>query len=384
MISGLNINEWERELRDYHDPLLLQYLKFGFPLSLLHSHELSNNTVSNHHSANQFPNAIGEYLENEYALGAMLGPLDQVDSQHFHCSPLLTRPKDRDKRRVILNLSHPYGTSVIKNHFDGHEFTLRFPTIDDIVQAILNVKNDPVVYKIDVARAFRNLKVDLVDALKFGIHWNGLYFLDQCVTFGLMHGSAAFQMVSDAVMCIMQKHGAKFFPYIDDYVGITDACDATRHFNDLHALMIRLGLPINQQKLSPPSKTLTCLGVHINIPDASLSIDQDKLMAIHKEYLHVANKKYLSKKNFQSQLGKLIYIHKYVVPARTFINRMLELFRNNSHKKKIYLSTSFFQDLEWFKKFLLYFNGTTIFRKPYIPESEALHLDACLSGMGAI
>ena len=48
LISGLNINEWERELRDYHDPFLLQYLKFGFPLSLVHSHELSNNTVSNH------------------------------------------------------------------------------------------------------------------------------------------------------------------------------------------------------------------------------------------------------------------------------------------------------------------------------------------------
>ena len=58
---------------------------------------------------------------------------------------------------------------------------------------------------------------------------------------------------------------------------------------------------------------------------------------------------------------------------------MLELFRNNSHKKKIYLSTSFFQDLEWFKKFLPHFNGTTIFGKPYIPESEALHSD-----MGAI
>ena len=113
-------------------------------------------------------------MEKECALGAILGPLDQVDSQHFHCSPLLTRPKDRDKHCVILNLSHPYITSVndhaVKNHFDGHEFTLRFPTIDDIVQAILNVKNDPVVYKIDVARAFRNLKVDPVDALKLGIH----------------------------------------------------------------------------------------------------------------------------------------------------------------------------------------------------------------------
>ena len=317
----------------------------------------------------------------------MLGPLDQVDSEHFLCSPLLTRPKDKIKRCVILNLSHPYGRSVndhvAKNHFDGHEFTLRFPTIDDIVQTILNVKNDPVLYKIDVARAFRNLKVDPVDALKFGIQWDGLYFLDQSVAFGWTHGSAAFQMVSDAVTFIMHKHGAKIFAYIDDYIGISDACDAKRHFNDLHALLIHLGLPINQQKLSPPSKTLTCLGVHIDIPKASLSIDQEKLISIHKECFHIADKKYLSRKNFQSLLGKLIYLHKCVVPARIFINRMLELFRNNSHKK-IYLFTSFLQDLAWFKKFLPHFNGITIFRKPHIPESEALHLDACLSGMGAI
>ena len=388
LISGLNIDEWERELRDYHDPLLLQYLKFGFPLSLVHPQDLSNTTVSNHHSADQFPDAIQEYLQKECSLGAMLGPLDQVDSEHFHCSPLLTRPKDKDKRRVILNLSHPYGRSVndhvAKNHFDGHEFTLKFPTIDDIVQTILNIKNDPVLYKIDVARAFRNLKVDPVDALKFGIQWDGLYFLDQSVAFGWTHGSAAFQMVSDAVTFIMQKHGAKIFAYIDDYIGISDACDAKRHFHDLHALLTRLGLPINQQKLSPPSKTLTCLGVRIDIPKASLSIDQEKLTSIHKECFHIADKKYLSKKNFQSLLGKLIYLHKCVVPARIFINRMLELFRNNSHKKKIHLSTSFFQDLAWFQKFLPHFNGTTIFRKPHIPESEALHLDACLSGMGAI
>ena len=69
-------------------------------------------------------------------------------------------------------------------------------------------------------------------------------------------------MLSDAVTFIMQKHGAKIFAYIDDYVSIADACDATHYFNDLHMLLICLGLPINEQKLSAPSKTLTCLGVH--------------------------------------------------------------------------------------------------------------------------
>ena len=83
---------------------------------------------------------------------------------------LLSRPKDNDKKRIILNLSHPYGNSVNDNvprdKFDGHIFTLKFPSVDDIVNKIVSLKDqDPVLYKIDVARTFRNIRVDSVDTV---------------------------------------------------------------------------------------------------------------------------------------------------------------------------------------------------------------------------
>ena len=118
----------------------------------------------------------------------------------FPLLPLLSRPKDENKRWVILNLSHPYGASlndaVTKNEFDGHPFTLRFPSIDNIADAIRHDVTDPVLFKIDVAQAFSNLRVDLVDATKFGIQWGGKFYLDPSVAFGWTHSSAAFQMVS--------------------------------------------------------------------------------------------------------------------------------------------------------------------------------------------
>ena len=40
--------------------------------------------------------------------------------------------------------------------------------------------------------------------------------------FGWMRGSAAFQMVSDAVTFIMHNHGATVVAYIDDYIGIAE------------------------------------------------------------------------------------------------------------------------------------------------------------------
>ena len=73
-----------------------------------------------------------------------------------------------------------------------------------------------------------------------------------------------------------------------------------------------------------------------------------------------------------------------VAPARTFINCILALFRQNSHKKWIRLTADFIADIDWFITFLPHFNGITFFKKVPIPENHALYLDASLIGMGAV
>ena len=218
-MSGLNLQAWEYRLRDYPDKFLFQYLKFGFPLSLTDPTSLHNIEISNHPSTLVYPEAVDQYIAKEVGLGAMLCPSGHKNFHHYHCFPLLTRPKDTDKRRVILNLSYPHGASVndsvSKSHFDGRRFTLKFPMIDDTVQDILDT-DDPVIFKVDVARAFRNLRVDPVDAVKFGISWGGQSYVDLGITFGWTHGSAAFHMASDAIGFIMKGMGCNIHAYIDD------------------------------------------------------------------------------------------------------------------------------------------------------------------------
>ena len=67
--SGLNVQAWERELQDYPDDKPLQYIKFGFPLSLVSADSLHNLEVSNHFSARQYPEDIKKYLSKETRLG---------------------------------------------------------------------------------------------------------------------------------------------------------------------------------------------------------------------------------------------------------------------------------------------------------------------------
>ena len=384
--SGLNIQAWEHYLQHYPHRILLQYLKFGFPLSIEDPDTLNITNIVNHISALQYPEAVRQYLDKERAHGAIIGPVDQAKSPHFYCSPLLTRPKDVSKRRVILNLSYPSGNSlndkVNKSQFDGFQLVLRFPSVDYIVAKILDTPGEVYFSKIDVARAFRNLRVDPDDALKFGIYWQRKYFIDKEVVFGWVHGSSAFQMMSDAVTYIMNIKNHHIWAYIDDYilVGSKEATEAA--FHDLSSLLTELGLPMNSDPPPNPLQALTFLGIQIDIAGNTLSIDSDKLKQIYMEYIHASKKTTLSRKAMQSLLGKLLYIHNCVLSARTFINRILDLFRRNYQAKKIHLDSGFYNYIQWFISFLPTFNGVTYLRKVSIPHFDSLHLDASLTRLG--
>ena len=99
--SELNIPAWEQYLQDYPDQRVLQYLKFGFPLSIVNCHELHNVEVNNHYSAIQYPDQVQNYLDMEQKHGALLGPVPAVTHSQYHCSPLMSRPKEGNKHRII-------------------------------------------------------------------------------------------------------------------------------------------------------------------------------------------------------------------------------------------------------------------------------------------
>ena len=137
-------------------------------------------------------------------------------------------------------------------------------------------------------------------------------------------------------------------------------------------------------KLTPPTKRLTCLGIDFDIENNIMSISKDKLEAIYAECTEVSTKTSLLKRKYQSLLGKLLYVQRCVKPARVFINRLLANFRINSHLKTIPLSDDFYKDIQWFLTFLPSYNGISYIQKPKLDSGQSLYLDACLTGMEAV
>ena len=383
--SSFNIPAWQSYLSNYRDPLLIEYLQYGFPLSLVQNSFKARISTYNHSSADNYAESIDTYLKEEISYGAIMGPFQKPPLSDVNVAPMLTRPKDTNTRRVIVDLSYPRGhglNSFVTSKYDGHNFTLTYPSIDDIVDRVSQLGHNALIYKVDLKRAFRNLKIDPADMNNLGLYWQGNYYIDLAIPFGYVHGSACCQRMTDAIRHICAKQGYWLFNYIDDLIGVELPDKAFDAYQFLLDLLIELGLPISRSKLVGPTSAVTCIGITVDAERGAISIDSHKLASIHQTCFHWLGKNKATPKQLQSLLGQLLYISKCVRPARIFVARMLDLLRENQDCANFQLSHEFFRDLNWFTKFLLQFNGIRVF--PYIGNTFEVDLDASPYGLGAV
>ena len=269
-----------------------------------------------------------------------------------------------DRRRVIIDLSWPLGASVNagidKTSYLDSPFSLIFPTVDDITDQLTRLGRGALLFKVDISRAFRHIKVDPRDYDLLGLQWQGFY-VDTCVPFGTRHGSQIFQRLSDGIRFIMRQKGFQMIDYIDDYVGVGVPSVTWASYEALLALMAQLGLTISDKKLVPPATCVTCLGVMIDTVQGTIAIPPEKLATNLNEVHQWLHRDVASKRQLQSILGLLLYVHKCVRPARVFLNGMLDLLKSAHGRQKILLTPDFKRDLRWFAKFLPTYNGISLY-----------------------
>ena len=87
LASTFSLEYIKQEIQDYHDQILLDYLTFGFPLGLNEGVNIPSNATDNHASANQFPEAVDDYIVLEKQHGALVGPLSAKPHKDFTWSP---------------------------------------------------------------------------------------------------------------------------------------------------------------------------------------------------------------------------------------------------------------------------------------------------------
>ena len=157
---------------------------------------------------------------------------------------------------------------------------------------------------------------------------------------------------------------------------------AQEAFDTLLEVIRKIGLPINHSKVFSPASRLSIMGIVVDVDETTFSIEPAKLDQIlplcHSSLL----RHHFTKHEFQSLLGKLLYISCCVKGARIFLNRILAVLRASHSSRHICTDNGFYQDLLWFINFVKHFNGVVTFRN--IAVAHEVFVDATLTGIGGV
>ena len=175
--------------------------------------------------------------------------------------------------------------------------------------------------KIDLSRAFRQLKVDPADYPLLCLKWKNSYYLDRTYAFGHRMGSMGCSRLSDFIRYLHSQNGFYLLSYVDDLLGAEIPSREQASYDTLYQLLQDLNIPVSRSKLCPPSTKITCLGIDIDSVEA---IPEQKLQQILENCKDFLKLKKFTKRQLQSLIGSLMFVHKVVKPAFYFVNRLLE------------------------------------------------------------
>lgn len=382
--SHLNIYQWELALQCYHDKQVCDYLKFGWPVGYLHSTYPVAIPV-NHKSALEYPDHVKKFIQTELSFNALLGPFSEPPFQPWtRLSPLMTRPKKNSiERRVIVDLSFPHGLDVnsgidIRNLL-GHDVTYTLPSISDLIAKLQIEGPGAFIWQADLSRAYRQFRIDPLDAPLMGIQFQGQFFIDRCPAFGCRSSSAACQRVANALVYILAQSGHFVLAYLDDFAGCCSEFSAAfEAYNHFLQIAKSLGLQLALNKCIEPSTSAEWLGYEINTINMSVSIPQKKMDEVIQECKLWTHKKRASKNMVQSLLGKLIHISNCIPQARKFVTRILSTLRAMSDDSWVSISDEFRKDVFWFLSYATSSNGVLL----YTPHRDVFEIE-CDSSLAA-
>ena len=174
-MSPLSWSSFERELASHPDRNFVQHvvsgIKDGFSIGF-EGPQVAH-SAGNMSSVKEHPEVVEEYLDTEVALGRVLGPFERPPLPDFRCSPIGVVPKkEKNKFRLIMNLSAPRGDSV-NDFIDKERFSLSYVTVDNAIDQVVSVGRGCLLSKVDVEAAFRIVPVSPDDWNLLGFSFRG-------------------------------------------------------------------------------------------------------------------------------------------------------------------------------------------------------------------
>ena len=154
------------------------------------------------------PDIVKANLDKKVSLGRVAGPFSTAPFPNFKVSSIGLVPKKYwDKFCTIFHLSFPKsGVTSINNSISKEDFSLNYITIDTAIEGILANGRGCFLAKTDVDSVFRLIPLRSCDYEFFDMQWEGKFYYDKVLPFGLRSAPFLFNQLSEAVEWLPLNH----------------------------------------------------------------------------------------------------------------------------------------------------------------------------------
>ena len=389
---NINIELFEKLLENHPNPFLVTYivdgLRNGFDIGF--TGEFSATFPKNLKSADQNKILIQQAINKEISRGHTAGPFPNPPFQNTHCSPIGAAPKKDGSVRLIMDLSQPFGSSINED-ISKDQFSYEYSRFDDATALVMEAGQGSLLCKLDIKHAYRLLPVKPEQWHHLCYYWEGNYYVDLVLPFGLRSSGAIFNQFASLVKWIIINHYHinSIVNYSDDFFAVLlKELQAAKHqLNIIIQAFHDLQIPLALDKIEGPCHNLVYLGIIINSMNMTIEVPQEKLAETNALLKTWHDRRTCTKRQLKSLIGKLGHICKVVRPGRMFSRRLIDLSttvkRMHHH---ITMNKEARADIKWWRNFLPHWTAISMIPPLRTIRSTDMRLfsDACDLGYGAI
>ena len=243
------------------------------------------------------------------------------------------------------------------------------------MDAAMALGQGALMAKIDIISAFRICPVRPEDWPYLGMQWEGKYYIDKALPFGLRSAPCIFNCLAEALCWILQNTYdiEHLYHYLDDFItlGLPNTQQCHSNLQLVKHLLLRLHIPTADEKQEGPATLITFLGILLDTEKLEARLPPEKLAQIKTELITWLTKKACTKRELQSLIGLLSFAAKVVPPGRTFLRRMINTMTVVPlPEDTITLTEDFRRDVHWWNLFIDDWNGRSFFMHPkWIPST---------------
>jgi len=272
--------------------------------------------------------------------GFVAGPFPAPPCPDFRANSMMA-VKQKDKVRIIMNLSEPEGTSFNDNVDKSKAESVHMSTAKDFGYAVVECGHHARMWKFDMSDAYKNLPARISDLRLQGFCWLQAYFVETQQAFGASTAVAAFDRLGHTVLdlAILSSQIPKslVFRTLDDVPVVTPASSSAgpRFAAVYSSLCRRLNISLAAQcpsldKAFADSTVGTVLGIRFDTTHLTWTVNPVKRDAILQDIAAAVSGQLLSLEDMQHLMGVLNdfgqmcpFLKAFKLPLNRFLARLL-------------------------------------------------------------